>query len=92
MIKYLKFFLALVFSISVAQFPLTSYAEEEASKEANANEMESICAEAKATSKNRKASAEDREEAKKVYKDCKKEKRKKARSKCVPTGSRLARC
>jgi hypothetical protein len=90
--RVLNIIMALGLVVSFAQFPLTSYAEEEAKKEADAKTWESVCEVAKATSKNREASDEDREEAKKIYKECKKEARKKKRAQCIPSGSRLNRC
>jgi len=93
MSKYFKFVLTLLFVFSVSVIPTASFAqEEETIKEDKAQERKEICEAAKVTSKDRGASEEDREEAKKVYKECKKEARKKKRAQCVPTGSRLARC
>ncbi|MHA1543898.1 MAG: hypothetical protein ACTSU8_02050 [Alphaproteobacteria bacterium] len=90
--RVFNFIMALGLAASFAQFPLTSYAEEEVKKEAEAKTWERVCEEAKITSKNREASDEDRAEAKAVYKECKKEARKRKRAQCVPTGSRLNRC
>lgn len=90
--RVFKFIMALGLAAWFAQFPLTSYAEEEAKKEAVAKTWEKICEEAKITSKNREASDGDRVEAKAVYKECKKEARKRKRVQCIPTGSRLNRC
>ncbi|MEE8295023.1 MAG: hypothetical protein V3R64_04870 [Sphingomonadales bacterium] len=93
MIKFFKFFLVIALAISVAGVPSVSFAQEEETTKANkANEREEFCAAAKVTSKDKGVSAEDREEAKKIYKDCKKEARKKKRAQCIPSGSRLNRC
>lgn len=97
MINYFRVFLAIALAISVAGVPTVSFSqEEETTKEITAKEIEQAwnkkCVSAQKTSKDKEASAEDRADAKKVYKACKKEARKKQRAQCIPTSTRINRC
>ncbi len=104
--QFFRFFLVLGFAVSFSASPILTYADQaaendpEASEEldakaikmAAAKERAEACAAAKLTAKDKKISAEERNEPNLLYKECKKEERKKKSQKCTGTGSRLSRC
>lgn len=104
MTTFFRILMAALISISVAQFPLASFAQEEVTEEGSQDNKEETdakaieqawakkCVAAQKTSKDKKASDEDRADAKKIYKECKKEARKKERAQCIPTSTRINRC
>lgn len=99
MIKHFKFFRILFsfgIAISIVCLPTSSFAQEDPEKGLTAKEIDQAwnkkCVTAQKTSKDKEASDEDRVAAKKIYKACKKEARKKQRAQCIPTSTRINRC